>query len=395
MEVLLGAGHLIRITRTDEEELTGDYSIEVFNAKNEPLVRQPYTLDPEGRINPIGGGDPDPHNERMRERLETLPASARKIIEDRYSDKLLDSFTTSFFNDRTDYFAAYLHKIGTVPYLLADDRQMYADEPEGTEPRINRKREQPTPAASSVALELSSAIKRTNDWLRQQLFSGAQAGSQSAEHIYREVLTHLASAGAGDSSETSFEGVRESIIELQTRTVRFAEFGLVPPISARQLTSLMDAVPATRKDLAASIIAPYVEGQNARLDSLQETEQLVRVFVSNINTFLADKKVTYSPARGLRIQTIERRPTTLSPGQLSSGERQLMLLFCNAFLARETTGLFLIDEPELSLNVKWQRRLVEALLELVHGSNVQFILATHSIEIVTRHRPYLAEVRED
>jgi predicted ATP-binding protein involved in virulence len=70
----------------------------------------------------------------------------------------------------------------------------------------------------------------------------------------------------------------------------------------------------------------------------------------------------------------------------SSGERQLVLLLSNTILARDTAGIFLIDEPELSLNVKWQRNLVSALLRCSEGSRIQYVLASHTLELITQHK---------
>jgi predicted ATPase len=71
---------------------------------------------------------------------------------------------------------------------------------------------------------------------------------------------------------------------------------------------------------------------------------------------------------------------------LSSGEKQLLLLFCNTIRARTQANIFVVDEPELSLNVKWQRQLLQSLLALVKGTGVQFVIATHSIELLAGQR---------
>ena len=76
----------------------------------------------------------------------------------------------------------------------------------------------------------------------------------------------------------------------------------------------------------------------------------------------------------------------ISPGSLSSGERQLLLLFSNLFVLSSQNSIFIVDEPELSLNVKWQRQLIKHLLSFTERSKVQFILATHSIELLTQYK---------
>lgn len=89
--------------------------------------------------------------------------------------------------------------------------------------------------------------------------------------------------------------------------------------------------------------------------------------------------------------TDDRNELTEIPGQqkvrsikeLSSGERQVLIVLTYlAFLAGKDS-IFVVDEPELSLHVEWQRELVSALKEL-RPSNCQIIVATHAPEIAGR-----------
>lgn len=64
---------------------------------------------------------------------------------------------------------------------------------------------------------------------------------------------------------------------------------------------------------------------------------------------------------------------------LSSGEKQLFILLSEALLQKKSAHLFIADEPELSLHIEWQRRILSTLLEL--NPNAQIIVATHSPEI--------------
>jgi predicted ATPase len=67
---------------------------------------------------------------------------------------------------------------------------------------------------------------------------------------------------------------------------------------------------------------------------------------------------------------------------------------CNTLAAREAATIVIIDEPEISLNVKWQRRLVQALLDCVTGSNAQLIFATHSIELLAKHKSQVVKLED-
>ncbi|TXN60501.1 ATP-binding protein [Methylobacterium sp. WL30] len=67
---------------------------------------------------------------------------------------------------------------------------------------------------------------------------------------------------------------------------------------------------------------------------------------------------------------------------LSSGERQLFVLITHLVFNRQMRGanILLIDEPELSLHLKWQRQFVPSIRKA--SPDTQMILATHSPEIV-------------
>lgn len=71
--------------------------------------------------------------------------------------------------------------------------------------------------------------------------------------------------------------------------------------------------------------------------------------------------------------------------ELSSGERQVIIVLTYlAFLAGEKS-IFIIDEPELSLHLRWQGYLIDALKTL-RPRECQVIVATHAPEIVGRSR---------
>ncbi len=71
---------------------------------------------------------------------------------------------------------------------------------------------------------------------------------------------------------------------------------------------------------------------------------------------------------------------TLQLEQLSSGEKQLLLILFKVFLMDELPYILLMDEPELSLHISWQQDLIRVLTEL--NPNCQYFIATHSPSIL-------------
>lgn len=62
--------------------------------------------------------------------------------------------------------------------------------------------------------------------------------------------------------------------------------------------------------------------------------------------------------------------------ELSSGEKQYLLILFKVFLQEEMPTLLLMDEPEISLDIDWQFQLLNVIREL--NPNCQVIIATHS-----------------
>lgn len=65
--------------------------------------------------------------------------------------------------------------------------------------------------------------------------------------------------------------------------------------------------------------------------------------------------------------------------QLSSGEKQLLIILFKVFLMDNKPFILLMDEPEISLHISWQQDLIATLKEL--NPNCQLIIATHSPSI--------------
>lgn len=65
---------------------------------------------------------------------------------------------------------------------------------------------------------------------------------------------------------------------------------------------------------------------------------------------------------------------------LSSGEKQLLILIAHSRFGSFKRNTFIVDEPELSLHMRWQEMLMDALLQ--DDKDNQYIFATHSPEIV-------------
>lgn len=70
----------------------------------------------------------------------------------------------------------------------------------------------------------------------------------------------------------------------------------------------------------------------------------------------------------------------LLPYQLSSGEKQMLVILLTVLVEDDQPYVLFMDEPEVSLHIEWQKRLIDLCLEL--NPHVQIILTTHSPAVV-------------
>ena len=68
---------------------------------------------------------------------------------------------------------------------------------------------------------------------------------------------------------------------------------------------------------------------------------------------------------------------------LSSGEQQLLILYSQLLFEVQPGTLVMIDEPELSMNVVWQRKFLDDLQRIVELRKFDVLIATHSPQIIT------------
>ena len=122
----------------------------------------------------------------------------------------------------------------------------------------------------------------------------------------------------------------------------------------------------------------YRKGDNDNGDSILK---VIDDLLSIINDFLkdSDKKLELVDDIDKRIQVVNSQNKILEFKQLSSGEKQLLYTLFKVFLLEKEPSILFLDEPEITLHIKWQRNLIDAILKI--NPNVQLFIATHASSI--------------
>lgn len=197
----------------------------------------------------------------------------------------------------------------------------------------------------------------------------------------------------------SFSSLDPKLIKKQLFGV-FIKLGIVRD-KASDISAHMDALASvmnkilTKQQLSAEDLMPIaLLNRTMSLIELSEKEEAsksqinapLNKYIKCLKDFIPEKIFEFEDGReGLSIKLEGGQkigglqPISIPPSSLSSGEKQLLILLTETLLQQNVPTIFLADEPELSLHIDWQRKIISSVREL--NPNAQVIVATHSPEI--------------
>lgn len=124
----------------------------------------------------------------------------------------------------------------------------------------------------------------------------------------------------------------------------------------------------------------YLNDVDSKLKVFDELLDETELFINIINTRFLYKKMSLDKTKGFVFTASKKGIVPLR--SLSSGEQhELVLAYELLFMVKERS-LILIDEPELSLHVTWQRKFLEDIKRISDLANLDFLIATHSPLII-------------
>lgn len=128
--------------------------------------------------------------------------------------------------------------------------------------------------------------------------------------------------------------------------------------------------------------------RNSQLQSvvhdIDRTEESITKIMAPRNQLESLIQIMFSGNKRLQftdksIDVLTKEKDDIGVRNLSSGEKHALLLFIQSLRSEDNT--MLIDEPEISMHIDWQRGLVNTMHQL--NPSAQLILATHSPDIMS------------
>lgn len=300
--------------------------------------------------------------------------------------------------DDLDLYVDHLRNWNISTFLLGDDRIIQNDDlPLNEKDEYYQMRHQriyldDIEKISRQDLALAQLLKRAERWLYQSLYQSSSKGELSVQSIYENIINSIVTKKLQVSTQLNKERkmLIKSLQSMDDTNLSLTQFGLIPRFETDELIKGISQATDENLPMLSQIISSFIETNNARLKAREKLYSILSKFTKLSNEFLLHKNIEIKVDESIRLVSDDGIELKLI--KLSSGEKQLLLLLFNVLIATDSASIFIIDEPEISLNVTWQRSLVKTLLDITAESNCQFIFATHSIELLTQHEDYVMEL---
>ena len=136
---------------------------------------------------------------------------------------------------------------------------------------------------------------------------------------------------------------------------------------------------------SAKVLSVYLNDSEEKLKIYDDLLAKIELFVNIINQKdFAFKSIKISSDKGFSFYQ-NKQQQELSLTDLSSGEQQEVVLLYELLFKTTPNTLILIDEPEISLHVLWQKAFIDDLQKIAAIKKINFLVSTHSPQIINNH----------
>lgn len=135
-----------------------------------------------------------------------------------------------------------------------------------------------------------------------------------------------------------------------------------------------------------TVLSLYVDDNKEKLECYRETANKLEILLNIINRRFRYKRLVVDKTKGFVIKSNDVDDTSVEDSipvnKLSSGEQNELIMFYDLLFNCDSKDLVLIDEPEISLHLRWQQSLIDDLRNICANNKLSLLIATHSPDII-------------
>lgn len=224
-------------------------------------------------------------------------------------------------------------------------------------------------------------VELANDLSEKILEAALEAGviSQSLDSSFpNRLFSNLTEF----DSYTSSMNTGDRLIGLENIKKNYARYGLIERDYEFELPKhLSNAITNKNK----GILDLYISDALKKLTPYEDLFKKIDLFVGLVSSkSLAFKKIAIDREKGFYFHT--KSGTEIPLGKLSSGEQNQIIIYYDLIFNTNEFSIVLLDEPEISLHVTWQKELWDSIGKIKKLNGIpKILIATHSPQIINQN----------
>lgn len=218
-------------------------------------------------------------------------------------------------------------------------------------------------------------ITQNSDEIKRLLDANLSANSRLTQSLDSTFPRRMLERGSTSAlSETELREKWAEQTTLRARLTEIADLNVDPELS----------LPADRLNpWQLGMLELYLEDADKKLDSFAEVLAKINLLEDIVNERLLGKRIHINANNGMTITRLRDRSAIPLPA-LSSGEQHEIILMFDLLFNGRSGSVVLIDEPEISLHIGWQRKFIADVVRVSELVGFQFVVATHSPQIIDK-----------
>ena len=193
---------------------------------------------------------------------------------------------------------------------------------------------------------------------------------------------YLHALGDGSLAPSAAE-IESDLIQLQKERESFETLGFLPYTRLDEGDVMITPGKIGDDPGIRTAIYLYIADSREKYQIFGGLKQKIDLLEEIINALFINIDFTVDIESGFLLKFMGRDP--VPPEALSSGEQNQLVMYYDLIFKTDPGTLVLIDEPEISLHVVWQRQFLDTILGIIAITGSDFILATHSPQLIHTH----------
>ncbi|MDK8625690.1 AAA family ATPase [Corynebacterium appendicis] len=229
---------------------------------------------------------------------------------------------------------------------------------------------------------LSDLMNRLEDQFNRKILD-ITTGQQNGDEVFSALAKRVVGAGEDLRASEAREEIEDSIHRILRDGGPLENMKMIQLDSVRDIRNMIEEMRQNDRNFPVllSILELHFNSIHKRIESLDPIRNEIEVFLGTANGFLRRKQFTFDSDDGLSL--VGRTETLDDYSMLSSGERHLLTLLAQVTLADPDTTLIVVDEPEISLGLDWQRQILPALMTVRPNDEIRLLVASHSMQVTS------------